>query len=88
MSDIHQAAEEGNTNMVRDLIRQGADVNAKNDDGETPLHCAAWEGHQETAQVLLANGADVRARANDGETPLDMAADDAMRQILTTHQQP
>ncbi len=55
------------------LIGVGADVNAKNKDGGTPLHVAA-HGHTEVAKILLEAGADVNAKNNDGGTPLHEAA--------------
>jgi len=51
----------------------GADVNAKNDYGGTPLHQAAWGGHTEVAELLIAKGADVNAKNKPGRTPLDTA---------------
>ena len=39
--DIHQAAEEGNIEAVKQAIAAGADVNAKSYDEWTPLHFAA-----------------------------------------------
>ena len=53
------------------LLSQGADVNAVNRYGSTPLHSAATS---EKATVLLENGADVNAvDAKQGETPLHRA---------------
>jgi ankyrin repeat protein len=52
------------------LLANGADVNAKNDNGKTALMYAAEDDHFKLAYVLLANGADVNARDNDGETAL------------------
>ncbi|MDP6417480.1 MAG: ankyrin repeat domain-containing protein, partial [Gammaproteobacteria bacterium] len=58
------------------LIAEGADVNAKTNDGRTSLHNAAWKGHVEIAKLLIAKGADVNAiflnRHGQG-TPLDWA---------------
>ena len=52
----------------------GADVDARNQDGYTPLHWAAMDGHVETAALLLDRGADLEARDAHGATPLHGAA--------------
>ena len=54
--------------MVEFLIQNGADVNAKSEDGTTALHAAAFLGQYKVAKLLIQNGADVNARNNDGET--------------------
>ena len=51
----------------------GTDVNAKDEDENTPLHHAAAFGHKETAELLIAEGADVNAKTAKGGTPLDWA---------------
>lgn len=57
--------------MVRRLIALGADVNAVNEEGETPLHgCCYGSTNVEAARALLEAGADVDARDQAGETPL------------------
>jgi len=48
-------------------------VNAKDNDGSTPLHSAAGRGHKEIAELLIAKGADVNAKNSLGWTPLDRA---------------
>ena len=69
--------------IVELLIAAGADVNAKADNGSTPLHKAASGGHKEIVELLIAKGADVNVKIvhpnasfhpwNDGHTPLDNA---------------
>ena len=71
---IHKAAEEGNIEAVKQHLAADADVNAKNEDGSTPLHSAVAEGHKETAELLIAEGADVNAKNEGGSTPLHYAA--------------
>ena len=52
---------------VQACLEAGADPNARDEDGYTPLH---FLDSGEAAALLLAAGADPNARDNDGETPL------------------
>ena len=71
---IHDAAAEGNIEVVKQHLAAGTDVNTKGGYGWTPLHEAAIEGHKEIAELLIAKGADVNVKAkNIGVTPLDAA---------------
>ena len=72
---LHGAAASGDKEEVERLIEQGADLNAKNDDGQTPLHLTILNKRAGQARwVLITQGADVNAKTNDGTTPLMMAA--------------
>ena len=71
---IHVAAIMGNIEAVRQHLAAGADVNAKNQNGSTPLHLAPASGHKEIAELLIARGADVNAKNKYGVTPLHFAA--------------
>ena len=51
----------------------GADVNARDNDGYTPLHHAAARGDNEMILYLVSKGADVTAVARSGQTTADMA---------------
>ena len=66
----------GRTKIAELLIQEGADVNAKNMDGATPLHGAALFGEVETVKLLIQKGADVNVRNNQGATPLDTTETD------------
>lgn len=57
--------------VVRALLTAGAEVNAADADGETPLHRAV--GHVELVRALVEAGADVNAGAAAGLTPLHVA---------------
>jgi ankyrin repeat protein len=59
--------------MARLLVGSGADVNAVQEGGLTPLHHAAAHGQIELARLLLEHGADPSAKTADGQSPLDMA---------------
>jgi len=67
------ALNQKRTAVAELLITKGADVNAKNKDGITPLHLAAAFGEKDVAEKLLARKAEVNARDNDGGTPLHYA---------------
>jgi ankyrin repeat protein len=55
------------------LIAHGADVNAQQMGGYTPLHQAASAGKSEVAETLLAAGADPFKKCDRGKTPADYA---------------
>ncbi len=57
-------------NIINALIKEGADVNTKDQNGETPLHYAAQNGSTHIAKLLIANSAVVNAKNNNNETPL------------------
>ncbi len=72
---IADAAMQGDLERVRELVRQGHDVNAAHGDGMTALHWAAEKGDAETAQILLYAGAKVDAKTRIGAyTPLLVAS--------------
>jgi ankyrin repeat protein len=69
---LHHAAAFGSLDTLAFLIDAGADVNARNRRGTTPLH---WAVHDEAkVRVLLKHGAGVDARQAEGRTPLYQAA--------------
>ena len=68
-------ARDGHLQEVRDLLRAGANVNAKrDDDGSTALYVASFNGHLEVVRELLQNNkVDVNLQTTDGRTALDIA---------------
>ena len=70
---LHWAAFEGQKGAAELLLENGADVNAKDINKDTPLHLAAFRGSKEVVDLLLAHGADVNARNEMGQTPLSLA---------------
>jgi ankyrin repeat protein len=71
--ELIEAAKESNLLEVRRLLSIGADVNAKDDNGETPLQWASVRGHSHVVKALLENGADIEVKSSFGETPLHFA---------------
>jgi ankyrin repeat protein len=66
------AAGEGKLEVVRYLLDKGADVNAREDFGNTVLAEAAYNGHLAVVKELLLRGAEINA-VGDGGTALDIA---------------
>ena len=56
-----------------EMIEKKVDINAKDNNGYTPLHTAAKEGQTAKVWALIAKGANIEAKA-DGYTPLHWAA--------------
>ena len=56
------------------MLDKGAQLEAKNSNGSTPLHHAAAKGHVEIVRLLCDRGADVEARSDNGYRPLHVAA--------------
>jgi len=57
---------------VRQLIKQGADVNVKSNRGDATLIKAAKYGHTDIVKLLIQAGADVNAKNNEDKTALDL----------------
>jgi truncated hemoglobin YjbI len=70
----NECESETGPDVVRALVRAGADVNAcEGVTRATALHMAARRGHMEIARALLDSGAAANARDRKGDTPLDRA---------------
>jgi ankyrin repeat protein len=59
---------------TRMLLQYGAQVDRRNDHGQTPLGGAAFKGYQEIVALLLEHGADIDADNGVGMTPIMFAA--------------
>jgi ankyrin repeat protein len=74
---LHVAvAGRGNRELIEALLDAGADVNAKDGRGYTPLHVTTVEGVAGIIHLLLDRGAEINARDNDGKTALTLAFDE------------
>ncbi len=66
---LFQAARRGDERTVERLLGQGADVNARDRSGATPLMAAAREDRLDVARRLIEAGADVNAQDDTGQNP-------------------
>lgn len=73
VDELFHALTLGDYDNARTLIRQGVDVNAKDNEGDTPLHKAAEGNAFDLAKLLISYGAHIDAKNNKDITPLDVA---------------
>jgi uncharacterized protein len=65
------------------LIDAGADVNATQRHGWTPLHTAALHGDAALVTALIAAGASTTASNDDGRTPKDLADEAGFTDLIS-----
>jgi hypothetical protein len=73
---------------VKKQLQNGVDVNARDENGETPLHEAAINNECEIAEILIKHGAEVNAQNNNGLSALHYAAMSGLKEmskILVEH---
>jgi ankyrin repeat protein len=73
-STLPIAACMGDMERVKALVAHGADINAPDELGWTPLYWAVATAQTEVAEFLIAQGADAQARTKKASTPLHRAA--------------
>lgn len=72
--DLFEASSSGDVESMKVLLIKGADVNAKNSKGETPLHLAVVSCNNEAIEMLISKGANIDQGDYNGDTPLHWAA--------------
>lgn len=72
--DFFKVIQLGDRAKALELLGYGASLNARNEQGDTPLHVAARAGDKEMVRFLLGRGADKTVRNNLKDTPMDTAA--------------
>lgn len=81
---IWEAVENGGLDRVRTLLRENPGcVNARDEEGLTPLHYPfrGTRHGEEIVEFLIAHGADVNARDNEGRTPADQMLRNGRRDL-------
>lgn len=70
---MHLAATNPDLSALKALITAGADPNARDKEGATPLHMAAYTQNAKHTQLLLEAGADPLLKTNSGRDAGSMA---------------
>ncbi|KAG9478956.1 hypothetical protein GDO78_012563 [Eleutherodactylus coqui] len=83
---LHLACYFGHKEVVADLLKAGADINALNDMGDTPLHRAAFTGRKELVILLLDSNSDTTVINGGGRTAADVAKDKEIKAMLEAAQ--
>lgn len=87
-SRVADVAQKSDRAVLRELIKQHADVNARQADGMTALHWAAYVDDLESARLLVEAKADVNATNRYGVSPLSLACQNgnaAIVELLLEH---
>jgi ankyrin repeat protein len=70
---LHCAAERDCVKAAELLIKEGADVNAKNFEGMTPLHYAVKKNSIKIVELLISQSVNINEKDNQGNTPYTYA---------------
>eukprot|EP00048_Salpingoeca_helianthica_P013164 m.196253 g.196253 ORF g.196253 m.196253 type:complete len:562 (+) comp15462_c3_seq9:132-1817(+) len=71
---LHEAAATGDVGACHRMLQNGADVDLRNEDRQTPLYRAAMNGRVDVMRLLIDNGANVNAVNKSGRSVLSRAA--------------
>lgn len=74
MSCMLDGGEDATRDMIAKIISNGANVNVKNEKGNTPLMCLLKSGDAETINRILENGGDVSIKDKKGRNGLHLAS--------------
>ena len=84
ITDLMQAARDGESRAAKAVLNRGANVNAKDSYGWTALIYASAKGDADIVKALLDKGADANAKSKDGYTGLHAAAQYGHKSVVKT----
>ena len=80
---LHQSILSASCMACQYLLLNGAKINTRDDNGDTPLHLSAMNGYTGQVCLLLKHRADHHLRNGNGKTALDIAVEKADADIVT-----
>lgn len=78
----HYAAQEGKLELVKFLLNNGANIEAKDVNGSTPLLYAVQENRLDVVRFLVGRGANINAGNNFDQTPLEPGRSGVSQEII------
>lgn len=81
---LHMAARRGTVEVAKALLDCGADLEARDTRGDTPLRRSVNCDKTEVAALLLSRGADIHSEGSKGFTPVLAARTEAMRRVFSS----
>ena len=82
LTTLMKAAYVGREDLIRDLIKRGADLSARDIAGYTALMCSAYAGKLGSVKLLIGGGAELNADDLEGSTALMFAAQNGHGEIV------
>jgi len=79
---LHTSSQGGKEDIVKILLKRGADVNLKSKEGNAPLMAAAFNHHESVVKILLEAGAEVNAQNQADDTALSLAREERQEGII------
>lgn len=79
---LHVVSANGYTNLATLLLKNNAEVDAKDEDGCTPLHLACYNGRSKTVTALLNGKANIEAKDSSDKTSVYIACDENHESVL------
>jgi len=81
VTPLHSACATSNLEIAELLLKNNANVNAKQQGNVTPLHSASHNGQIKLVRLLIEYGADINAKMKNGQTPLFMAKEKSFEEV-------
>ncbi|MCD4782298.1 MAG: ankyrin repeat domain-containing protein [Candidatus Eremiobacteraeota bacterium] len=79
---LHEAVLNRHIDLAKFLLDNDAEIDARDEDGETPLSVAADDGDYEISKLLISRGANINTKNSCGDTPLTEAAEEGHLNVV------